>query len=103
MRLKTYFVAILILAMGVAKSQDREITGKVIIAENGRPLKNVRVSVKGTSIRTKTDKDGNYKIIVPNPDKRTLVFKYRPRRYPTEEVKIGQRKSIDMFMTPWVR
>lgn len=52
--------------------QDREINGRVI-GQNGEPVAGVTVAVKGSSIVTATDGEGQYRITVPSTDA-VLVF-----------------------------
>ncbi len=54
---------------------DTVITGKVTAAEDGSALKGVTVNVKGTTINTVTDDNGNYSIKAPNL-KATLVISF---------------------------
>lgn len=49
------------------------VTGRVLSAEDGTPLPDVRVALKGTSVMTKTDALGRYSITANNPEK-TLVY-----------------------------
>lgn len=56
--------------------EDRTITGKVV-DEQGVALPGVNVQLKGTQIGTKTDLDGNYKIVIPTKESSaTLLFSY---------------------------
>lgn len=50
----------------VYRMQSNSITGKVISDEDGLGLPGVNVVVKGTSIGTITDTEGNYSITIPN-------------------------------------
>lgn len=52
--------------------QDREING-CVISQNGEPVAGVTVAVKGSSIVTATDGEGQYRITVPSTDA-VLVF-----------------------------
>ncbi len=45
---------------------DRTITGKVTDSETGEPLIGATIQMKGTSIGTVTDIDGNFKLAVPD-------------------------------------
>ena len=68
-----------------------EISGKVTSVE-GDPIPGVNVVVKGTSIGTVTDIDGNYRIDVPD-DAETLVFSFIG--YNVEEVSINGRSVVN--------
>jgi len=67
------FFALLLNAQNMY-SQDKTITGTVI-DEAGMPLPGASVIIKGTTIGTQTDFDGNYSLSVTN-DSATLVFLY---------------------------
>ncbi len=71
----TLFLAILTLAMCHVTAQTREITGKVTSADDGSSIPGVSVTVKGTTLGTITDIDGNFRIRVPQ-NAQTLVFSF---------------------------
>lgn len=70
------------------------VTGRVT-DERSAPIPGVNVMVKGTTIGTVTDNEGNYSLAVPEATG-TLVFSYIG--YTTIEVPIGSRTTIDMTM-----
>ncbi len=51
------------------------VSGRVIAHDDAKPLVGASVTIKGTSIGTVTDANGNYSIQVP-PGNQTLVFNY---------------------------
>jgi TonB family protein len=64
------------LAEGYIASIDARpiiVTGRVMSAEDGTPLPDVSIVLKGTSITTKTDAQGRYAITADSQDK-TLVY-----------------------------
>jgi len=61
--------------MQFANAQTRTVSGKVISADDGTGIPGVSISVKGTTIGTVTDIDGNFALGV-EPTHRTLVFQY---------------------------
>ncbi|GIV59062.1 MAG: SusC/RagA family TonB-linked outer membrane protein [Rhodothermaceae bacterium] len=61
------------LATGTVRAQT--VRGTVTDAASGEPLPGVNVSVRGTTIGTTTDVDGNYALDLP-PGNRTLVFSF---------------------------
>ena len=75
------------------------ITGKVR-DENGADFPGVNVLVKGTSVGTSTDTNGNYSLEAPD-EGAVLVFSFIG--YTTQEVAVGSRTTIDLTMTPDVR
>lgn len=75
--------------------QAREVTGTVFSAEDGEPLPGVTVAVKGTSVGTITDSDGNYKINVPQ-DGDVLVFTFVGLL--AQELEIGNNSVIEVVL-----
>ena len=65
----------LLIGIGLATAQTREITGSVISAEDDQPVIGASVIVKGTTTGTVTDYDGKFSLSVPSAAK-TLVISY---------------------------
>jgi TonB-linked SusC/RagA family outer membrane protein len=76
-------------------AQQRVITGKVISDEDGLGLPGASVLVKGTTIGTTTDLDGNYSISVPEGSN-VLIFSFVGLR--TQEENIGSRSVINILL-----
>jgi TonB-linked SusC/RagA family outer membrane protein len=83
------------IGMQIVQAQDREITGTVTGADDGKPIPGVQVVVKGTNTGTVTDLDGKYTIMVPSTAQ-VLVFKFVGMV--TQEITIGDQKSISVVM-----
>ncbi|WP_164891107.1 SusC/RagA family TonB-linked outer membrane protein [Botryobacter ruber] len=81
-------------AITAALAQGLTVTGKVVDTD-GLGLPGVTILVKGTSVGTATDMDGNYSINVPNGNA-TLVFNYVG--YKSQEVAVNSRTSINVTM-----
>ena len=64
--------------------------------ENGKPLLNASVVIKGTNKGTTTNANGKFNITVPN-NKAVLVISYTG--YKTKEILIGSQTSIDIQLT----
>ncbi len=79
---------------------DKTITGKVMDLENNEPLPGVNILVKGTTIGTVTDVDGNYRLTVGDEAK-TLVFS--SIGYTSEEINIGNKTVINVELAPDVQ
>ncbi|NHN24508.1 TonB-dependent receptor [Flavobacterium jejuense] len=71
----------------------QNITGKVI--DNKGPLIGVSVLIKGTSIGTQTDFDGNYKLVNVKPGS-VLVFSYLG--YKSQEITVANTTTIDVVL-----
>ena len=63
--------------------------------QSGEPLLGASILVKGTSVGTVTDLDGNYTLNVPAEGK-VLVFSYTG--FNTQEVEIGNQTVVDLSM-----
>src|SRR5690606_22800047 len=81
-------------AESAAKPAAVPITGKVT-DKKGVPLPGVSVKLRGTSIGTVTDADGNYSLSVPER-KGTLVFTYIG--FSTQEIVIGNDQTINAVL-----
>jgi TonB-dependent starch-binding outer membrane protein SusC len=89
-------VLLLFLIYG-AHAQGRLITGKVTSVEDGTSLPGVNVVIKGTSIGTTTDANGNYNI-TGTGDNITLVFTFIG--FMGQEVLVGSRNTVDVQLEP---
>ena len=71
------------------------VKGKVT-TPNGEPLPGVTILLKGTSLGTATDVNGNYELAVPDDLKGTLVFSFIGMK--TREIAINGRTEIAVTM-----
>ncbi len=79
---------------------EKTITGTITDLSTGETLPGVNILVKGTTIGTITDVEGNYRLTAPD-DAETLVFS--SVGYTSEEVAIGDQTVIDLEMAPDVQ
>jgi TonB-linked SusC/RagA family outer membrane protein len=95
-QLHLVLVLMLLLVAGIpaAFAQSRTVSGTISDA-SGTRLAGVNIIVKGTSVGTTSNADGQFTITVPQGSN-TLVFSYVG--YGTEEVNIAGRSSIDVTM-----
>ena len=75
MKKLTFLFLCLVIGIGMATAQTREITGTVVSAEDNQPVIGASVVVKGTTTGTVTDFDGKFSLNVPTTA-RTLVISY---------------------------
>lgn len=73
---------------------DKRINGRVVDSEN-QPVPGVNVLVKGTTLGTTTDADGQYALDVPD-DADVLVFSFIG--FITQEVSISNRTTVDISL-----
>lgn len=78
-----------------AWSQDRNVSGRVISAEDNAPIPGVNVIVKGTTNGTVTDAEGRYSLLAP-ANGGVLVFSFIGLQ--TQEVTIGERSVVDVSL-----
>ncbi|MFW6327024.1 MAG: SusC/RagA family TonB-linked outer membrane protein [Bacteroidota bacterium] len=69
------FTILLFVGALFSNAQTREITGTVTSAEDDMPVPGVSISVKGTTLGTVTDINGEYSLGVPE-DAQALVFSF---------------------------
>lgn len=92
-----FVVALFTMALSYEVSaQQRVITGTVISEEDGLGLPGATVLVKGTTVGTTTDLDGNYSINVPAGSD-VLIFSFVGLE--TSEETIGNRTIINVTLT----
>lgn len=65
MKKLTFILLCLMMAVGLATAQTTKVTGNVVSAEDGEPVIGASVIVKGTTVGTVTDFDGNFSLEVP--------------------------------------
>ncbi|KAA1243393.1 TonB-dependent receptor [Aquimarina sp. RZ0] len=99
-RLKNHFktkliALILLFGSGFAYAQTKTISG-IVTGEDNTPLLGVNVQVKGKSVGTVTDFDGNYEIKASSND--VLVFTYIG--FIKKEVAIKDKTKLDIFLSP---
>ncbi|WP_235954609.1 SusC/RagA family TonB-linked outer membrane protein [Cyclobacterium salsum] len=78
-------------------AQQRTVTGTVTSADTGETLPGVNILVKGSSVGTATDIDGNYSIQVPSAD---AVLSFSFIGFEVKEVRVGNNSTIDTALEP---
>jgi TonB-linked SusC/RagA family outer membrane protein len=93
-KIASFIVCWVFIGFGVIFAQDIQISGTVTSVDDGSALPGVSVFVKGTSIGTASDINGDYSITVP-PDA-TLVFSSVGMK--TQEVQVAGQTVIDVSL-----
>jgi TonB-dependent SusC/RagA subfamily outer membrane receptor len=93
------FVCLVMLGVHIVNAQQKTITGTVTSSEDGMSLPGVSVAVKGTTVGTITNINGQYSLDVP-ADAQALVFSFVGMT--TVEQAIGGRAVIDVVLEPEV-
>lgn len=81
----------------VAYDAQGQVSGRITGSDDGLPLPQVTVLVKGSTIGTPTNVDGEYSLQIPNGAE-TLVYRYLG--YITQEVNVGDQSRINIVLTP---
>lgn len=79
--------------------QNIQVTGRVYSEESGESIPGVNILVKGTTVGTVTDLDGNYSVDAPEDG--TLVFSFIG--FTTIEEPVSGRSIIDIAMVSDIR
>jgi TonB-linked SusC/RagA family outer membrane protein len=99
MKAKFLLLSILIAllqSLSIYASQGNQLPVKgVVVDDQNKPLAGVTVQVKGTTLGTTTDKDGEYSISVAD-GKAVLVFSFIG--FKSQEITVGDRQTIDVTM-----
>ncbi|MDY3266928.1 MAG: TonB-dependent receptor [Phocaeicola sp.] len=76
MRKMMLFMAMLFVGIGLVNAQVSQVTGTVVSAEDGLPVVGASVLVKGTTVGTVTDIDGNFTISGVPEDGKIIVVSF---------------------------
>jgi len=95
MKRNIYLMILLISLAGFRTGSNRNISGTVYDLDDKKPIAGVSVQVTGTNVYAKSDKDGNYKIDVPE-SKTELIF--TQIGYLTQKIKIGKQNKVDVWL-----
>lgn len=91
------FLSFLFLINLLAFGQSYTISGKVFDAESKEPLPFVALLIKGTTVGTTTDFDGNYTITTSKPGD-SLVAAYVGYRRMARAIKRGENQTVNFPM-----
>ncbi|MCK4677282.1 MAG: SusC/RagA family TonB-linked outer membrane protein [Bacteroidales bacterium] len=94
-KLTVLFAFLTFLGFQVLQAQAQEISGTVISSEDELGVPGASVLVKGTTIGTITDIDGNYSLEVP-ADANILVYSFVGMK--SQEISIDGRATIDVVL-----
>ncbi len=96
MKKQVILTVVLVLA-GIVQTncQDRLINGTVNSSEDGGSIPGVSIVVKGTTIGTVSDFEGNFSLNFPDYS-RNLCFTFI--RMKTQEIEIGKQEQINVIM-----
>ena len=78
-----------------AYAQEQTITGTVTSQTSDEPLPGVNVLVKGTTVGTITDIDGNYQL---QTDTENPILQFSFIGYTSQEIEVGGQSSVDIAL-----
>ena len=91
------FASIFLLQIIESFGQTREISGTILNAETNEPIPNIKITVKGTKIFTKSNNKGKYSLSVPDTI-RTITFSDFFTMNVTE-IKFISSYNIDIYLS----
>ena len=102
MKTCTRLILPVLLTLGLAANlrAQTSVSGQVTDADENSTLPGVNVLVKGTTLGTVTDIDGNYQISAPDGEA-TLVFS--SVGYASQEVPVGNQTTVNVALEPDVQ
>ncbi len=95
-RIKSLFLLIGVLLFSIPSLAQKRVSGSVLDSENGEPLEQVIVSIKGKKQVAATDQNGHYSIEAQSGD--TLMF--RLIGYASKVLTVRNRTIIDVVLEP---
>jgi TonB-linked SusC/RagA family outer membrane protein len=99
-KLGCWLVLLFFVPSVMVSGQERTVSGNVTDSTNQQPLVGVSVNVKGTSVFTTSNNQGNYSIQVSSPES-VLVFSYTG--FQSREVRVGADAAVSITLAPVVK
>lgn len=93
--MRKLFTFLMMLIVFISYTMAQQAVTGMVTAEDGAPLPGVTLVVKGTTIGTITNVEGNYSLNVPAGDN-TLVFSFIGMK--PQEIEIGNQTTINVVM-----
>ena len=93
----TLFALLFVFLCTQVSAQERKISGKITSSEDNLGIPGVTIEVKGTTIASSSDIDGNYTINIP-PSTKTLHFSAIGMK--PGDVEVTASNTVDLVMGP---
>jgi len=94
-RLTVFLILVFVGVTSISYSQNTIIRGKVTDANNGDALPFVNLKLKGTSVSTQTDFEGNYSIKSTGVDVDSLIVFYIGYERRAKKIKSGIQQNVN--------
>lgn len=95
MKKRLQFLSV-VFTLAALTAYGQTVKGRVTAAQDNSALPGVSVVLKGTSVGTTTDADGNYSISVGSSDNAVLSFSFIG--FTTQEIPVGGRTVVDIVL-----
>lgn len=95
--LKWCFLVVFLLGNIIVNAQEKKVTGKITSSEDLLGLPGANVYVKGSSVGSTSDMDGNYSVFVSEKNA-VLVFNFIG--YQTIEIPVGNKTVVNISLKP---
>jgi iron complex outermembrane recepter protein len=95
MKKRLQFLSV-VFTLAALTAYGQTVKGRVTAAQDNSALPGVSVVLKGTSVGTTTDSDGNYSLSVGAGDNAVLSFSFIG--FTTQEVPVGGRTTVDVIL-----
>ena len=95
--LRPLLIILIVMVSAWNVTAQRTITGTITDAEDSTPLIGASIFIKGTTVGTVTDLDGNYTLNI-NSDEDIITFQYVG--YLSREIMAGSQSVIDVELVP---
>ncbi len=98
MKQKLLLLVLILISIGIHSTSAQEVMVRgMVVDEKQLPLPGANIVVKGTTVGTVTDIDGNFSINVPNSSS-VLVISFLG--YFTQEIAVNNRNDFSFSMVP---
>ncbi|MEP6928152.1 MAG: TonB-dependent receptor [Ginsengibacter sp.] len=92
---RLWILSSIILFSNASFSQGHTVSGKITDATTGQPVVGSTISVRGTTVATETNAEGNFTISLPNANSKLLISSIG---YETQEVSTAGRNEISLAL-----
>jgi TonB-linked SusC/RagA family outer membrane protein len=96
-KISVLFTVLVFFGFQFLQAQTQQITGTITSSEDGLPVPGANIIVKGTTVGTVTDIDGQYVLAAPA---NATILEYSFVGLKTQEVSIDGRSVIDVILEP---
>jgi len=91
------FVTIIFFQINKTYGQTREISGTIFNSVTNESIPDIKISLKGTNIFTKSNKKGKYSLFVPDTTKTISFSEFNAMN--VTEIKIISENNIDIYLS----